>query len=129
MSEQSILGRAKAMSFVCTTSRENTKKFYGETLGLKLISEDPFAVAYETDGRMLRISSLKDFKAQPFTVLGWSIPDIVAGVKALKARGVTFKIYEGMGQDELGIWKSPDGTALVAWFSDPDGNILSLTQF
>jgi len=129
MSEQSILGQAKAMSFVCTTSRENTKKFYGETLGLKLMSEDPFAVVYETDGRMLRIPSLTDFKPQPFTVLGWSVPDIVAGVKALKARGVKFQIFEGMGQDELGIWMAPGSTTRVAWFTDLDGNILSLTQF
>lgn len=120
---------AKVMTFLCTRMRETAKAFYGETLGLKLVSEDDFAVVYETDGRMLRISSLKDFKPQDFTVLGWSVPDIATSVKALKSKGVTFHIYEGLGQDALGIWTSPGKDARVAWFKDTDGNVLSLTQF
>ena len=125
----SLPSSAQAMSFVATTSRENAKAFYGDILGLKPISEDPFAVVFETDGRKLRIPPMKEFKPQPFTVLGWSVPDIAAAVKALKAKGVHFEIFDGLGQDELGIWNSPAGDARVAWFKDPDGNILSLTQF
>lgn len=61
-------------------------------------------------------------------MFGWNVSDIVAAAKDLRARGVAFTIYDGMGQDELGVWTSPDGKAKVAWFSDPDGNVLSLSQ-
>jgi catechol 2,3-dioxygenase-like lactoylglutathione lyase family enzyme len=94
-----------------------------------MISEDPFAVVFDLNGTMLRISTVEDFKAQPHTVLGWEVEDIAATIKALKAKGVRFTIYDGMGQDELGVWSAPGGRAKVAWFLDPDGNNLSLTQF
>lgn len=124
-----IPASAKPMNFIITRDREKARGFYGGVLGFKQVSDDNFALVYDMNGTMLRISTLKDFKAEPHTVLGWAVPDIVSAAKALKAKGVKFNIYEGFGQDELGIWKSPAGDAQVAWFLDPDGNNLSLTQF
>ena len=119
---------AKAATFIITRDRAAAKKFYGETLGFKQIHEDDFAVVYDLNGTKLRISTVKDHKPQPHTVLGWEVADIVADVKALKATGVKFNVYEGFGQDELGIWTAPGTTNKVAWFLDPDGNNLSLAQ-
>lgn len=120
---------AKAMTFIVTRDRETARKFYGDTLGFQAASEDDFALVYDLNGTMLRISTLKDHAPQRHTVLGWEVPDIEAAVKALKAKGVTFNVYDGFGQDALGIWTAPGSTNKVAWFLDPDGNNLSLTQF
>ena len=120
---------AKTMSFIITRDREKARAFYGGVLGFPVVSEDNFALVYDMNGTMLRISTLKNFEPQQHTVLGWEVPDIAAAVKALKAKGVTFNIYDGFGQDELGIWTAPASTHKVAWFLDPDGNNLSLTQF
>jgi extradiol dioxygenase family protein len=120
---------AKAIAFVVTRDRAKAKAFYGETLGFALLHEDDFAVVYDLNGTMLRISTVKDHKAPPHTVLGWDVPDIVAIATTLRAHGVTFNVYPGFGQDELGIWTAPGTGDKVAWFLDPDGNNLSLTQF
>ena len=119
---------AKAMTFIATRDRETAKKFYSGTLGFAQIHEDDFAVVFDLNGIMLRISTVKDHKPVPHTVLGWEVPDIEAAVKALTAKGVKFNIYEGFGQDALGIWSAPGSTNKVAWFLDPDGNTLSLSQ-
>lgn len=119
---------AKVMTFLVTRDRAAAKKFYGETLGFKQIGEDDFAVVFDLGGTMLRISTVKDHTPPMHMVLGWQVPDIVAAVKALKAKGVKFNIYEGFQQDELGIWTAPGSTDKVAWFLDPDGNNLSLAQ-
>jgi len=120
---------AKTMSFIITRDLERSKRFFSETLGFTQTGEDPFAAVFDLNGVMLRITPIKDHKASPHTVLGWEVADIEAEVKALTARGITFSIYEGFEMDALGIWKSPDGKAKVAWFLDPDGNNLSLAQF
>ena len=119
---------AKAATFIITRDRAVAKKFYGETLGFKQVGEDDFAVVFDLNGTKLRISTVKDHKPQMHTVLGWEVPDIVAAVKTLKAKGVTFNIYKGFDQDELGIWTAPGSTSRIAWFLDPDGNNLSLAQ-
>jgi len=119
---------AKAATFIVTRDRAAAKKFYGETLGFKQLSEDDFAVVFDLNNTKLRISTVKDHKPQAHTVLGWEVPDIVAAVKTLTAKGVKFNIYEGFQQDELGIWTPPGGTSKIAWFLDPDGNNLSLAQ-
>src|SRR5262249_46345646 len=104
------------------------KTFYSKVVGLKLVSEDPFALVFDAGGTMFRVAIVE--KAQPpaYTVLGWIVPDIRTAVRRITRRGVQFQRYEGMGQDEAGIWMSPSG-AKVAWFTDPDGNTLSLTEF
>jgi len=127
MTNQSILGGAKAACFVCVTDRARAKAFYGETLGLRLIHEDNFATVFDSNGTTLRVSPAKDFKPQPFTVLGWEVPEIKSTVKALAAVGIEFMRVPGLPQDELGIW-SPAPGIFVAWFKDPDGNTLSVAQ-
>jgi catechol 2,3-dioxygenase-like lactoylglutathione lyase family enzyme len=120
---------AKAMTFIVTRDREKSKAFYSGVLGFQMSHEDPFAAVFDLNGTALRISTVPNFQAQAHTVLGWEVPDIVASVKALVSKGVKFTVYDGMGQDDLGIWSPPGGSTKVAWFLDPDGNNLSLTQF
>jgi catechol 2,3-dioxygenase-like lactoylglutathione lyase family enzyme len=127
MSNQSILGGAKAGCFVCVTDRARAKAFYGGTLGLTLKHEDGFAIVFDSNGTTLRVSPVKDLKPQPFTVLGWEVPDIKAAVKALAGAGIEFVRVPGLPQDESGIW-SPAPGIFVAWFKDPDGNMLSVAQ-
>ena len=119
---------AKVGTFLATRDRARAKAFFADTLGFHAVHEDDYAVVYDLNGTHLRISAVKEFTPQPFTVLGWNVPDIALALRALKAKGVTFNIYEGMGQDVLGIWTPPGSTAKVAWFLDPDGNVLSLSQ-
>lgn len=104
------------------------RAFYSDKLGLTPISEDDFALVYDLGGTMLRVSFVPDYSPHAHTVLGWRVNDIEGKVDELKARGVDFLIYEGFGQDDRGIWAAPDGSAKVAWFNDPFGNNLSLTQ-
>ena len=123
----SIPATAKIVTFLCTRDRATAKAFYGGTLGLTLTSEDDYAVVFDANGTTLRISPVKELKPQPFTVLGWHVADVPATVKALNAAGVAFERYEFLAQDELGIW-SPGGDVHVAWFKDPDGNLLSVSD-
>jgi catechol 2,3-dioxygenase-like lactoylglutathione lyase family enzyme len=116
------------VAFVATTDPKRANIFYAKTLGLRLVSEDGFALAFDAGGTMLRVAIVKTLQPAGYTVLGWIVPDIAKAVRALVKRGVEFQRYDGMGQDDLGIWSSPSG-ARVAWFTDPEGNTLSLTQF
>lgn len=125
-----LLHSAAPVSFVLTADRTRSKPFYAGALGLKILAEDPFAVTFALAGNAtIRLTDLPGHEALGHTVLGWNVPDIRAAVAALRDRGITFKVYEGFGQDDDGIWEAPGGGAKVAWFSDPDGNVLSLTQF
>jgi catechol 2,3-dioxygenase-like lactoylglutathione lyase family enzyme len=121
------LGRFDVMAFAPTIDAARAVEFYRDTLGLPLISQDSFAAAFDAHGIMLRVSIVPSFTPQPFTVLGWKVPDIAAVVKELSAAGVKFERYMD-SQDELNIWTAPGG-ANVAWFKYPDGNILSVTEF
>lgn len=123
------LESAKPVAFVTVTDREAGRAFYADTLGLAHLSSDDFGDFHQFGaGGLLRLTPMPDFQAHPHPVLGWDVPDIAEAARQLKAKGVSFTIYEGMGQDELGIWTAPDGKAKVAWFSDPFGNVLSLSQ-
>jgi catechol 2,3-dioxygenase-like lactoylglutathione lyase family enzyme len=115
------------IAFVATTDPLRAKAFYAQTLGLRLVREDGFALAFDAGGTMLRVAIVQTLQPAPYTVLGWIVPDIGNAVQNLQARGVVFQRYEWMTQDDLGVWSSPSG-ARVAWFADPDGNTLSLTQ-
>jgi catechol 2,3-dioxygenase-like lactoylglutathione lyase family enzyme len=122
------LGQFDVMAFAPTIDAKRAVEFYRDTLGLSLISQDGFAAAFDAHGFMLRVTSVpKPLTPQPFTVLGWKVPDIAAAVKGLAAAGVEFERYMD-SQDDLNIWTAPGG-AKVAWFKDQDGNILSLTEF
>jgi catechol 2,3-dioxygenase-like lactoylglutathione lyase family enzyme len=115
------------VAFVATTDPRRAKAFYAKTLGLHLVSEDGFALAFNAGGTMLRVAIVNTLQPAGYTVLGWIVPDIAKAVRGLVKRGVRFQRYDGMPQDDLGIWPSPSG-ARVAWFTDPDGNTLSLTE-
>jgi catechol 2,3-dioxygenase-like lactoylglutathione lyase family enzyme len=125
-----MLGDYEVMAFVGTTQPERAKAFYGEVLGLKLVEDAWWAIVYEVGGRHLHIEKARDkFTPVPFTALGWKVPDIKATVEKLAKKGVKFERFPELQHDAAGIWASPDGAAEVAWFKDPDGNTLSLTQF
>lgn len=116
------------VAFIHVSDRERGLGYYSTTLGLKIRGSDPFGDFLELDGVLIRLTALPDFKPHPHPVFGWNVDDIRAAVATLRGQGVAFTVYEGMGQDDLGIWTSPDGRAKVAWFADPDGNVLSLSQ-
>lgn len=123
-----MLGAAKIVAFVSTRDPVRARAFYGGVLGLRFVSEDRFAVVFDANGTMLRVSITDALEPAPHTVLGWDVPDIASAVRGLFAKGVAFERYPFLSQDEVGIWTAPGG-ARVAWFKDPDGNLLSLTQF
>jgi catechol 2,3-dioxygenase-like lactoylglutathione lyase family enzyme len=123
-----VLSGNDLIAFVATTDMDRARPFYGETLGLKLLDDGPYACAFDASGTMLRVTLVPELQPAGYTVCGWRVADIAGAVIALGERGVTFTRYEGMEQDELGVWTAPGG-AKVAWFADPDGNTLSLTQF
>ena len=122
-----MLGSRDLTVLVGTARFDEARTFYQETLGLALVSQDPFAAVFDANGTTLRLSRVEELTPQPFAVLGWSVPDIEAAVDALKARGVELERYPGMEQDERGLWQAPGGPR-IAWFRDPDGNTLSLTE-
>ena len=122
-----MLDQAKVVAFVPTNDPNSARAFYQSTLGLALVHEDPFAIVFDAGGTALRVTKVGPFTPAPFTVLGWEVADIEAEVQALAARGIAFERIEGLEQDRLGIWTAPGG-AKVAWFKDPDGNILSLSS-
>jgi catechol 2,3-dioxygenase-like lactoylglutathione lyase family enzyme len=116
------------IAFVATRDPDRAKKFYSGTLGLPLVSEElPFALVFDAHGTMLRVTVVKKLKPAGYTVLGWQVPNIAAAANGLTKAGVRFERYPGMQQDALGIWTSPGG-GKVAWFMDPDGNTLSISQ-
>jgi catechol 2,3-dioxygenase-like lactoylglutathione lyase family enzyme len=124
----SRLSKYNIVGFVNIVDVARAKEFYRDTLGLRLVSEEPpFALVFEANGIMLRLGMAKELPPARGTVLGWQVPDISAAVEDLGQAGIRFERYEQMKQDELGIWTSPTG-AKVAWFKDPDGNILSVSE-
>jgi catechol 2,3-dioxygenase-like lactoylglutathione lyase family enzyme len=120
-------GDFRLMAFLATLDGVRARAFYEATLGLRVLSDDDFALALDAGGTMLRIQKVASFTPHPFTALGWQVPDVTAAVVQLGAKGIAFQRYPGLGQDDLGIWRAPSG-ARVAWFKDPDGNTLSLTE-
>ena len=123
-----ILESAKPAIVICTRDRARATVFYRETLGLALAYEDNFAAVFHTGGVTLRVSFVADFTPHGHVILGFHVPDVRATVKALREKGVTFNIYPGFNQDELGVLTLPGGVRHVAWFKDPDGNFLSVTN-
>ena len=122
-----MLGRETIMTFVATLDGARARAFYEGVLGLEVTSDDDFALALAVDGAgtMLRIQKVASFRPHPFTALGWQVKDIEGTVNELGRRGVAFQRFEGLEQDDAGIWTAPSGTR-VAWFKDPDGNALML---
>jgi catechol 2,3-dioxygenase-like lactoylglutathione lyase family enzyme len=123
-----MLATATFVGFIPVRDITAARAFYAETLGLTVAEQSPFALVLDANGTMLRVTPVPDHEPRPFTIAGWEVPDLAEVVTALTSRGVTFTRYDGIDQDEQGVWTSPSG-ARVAWFPDPDGNNLSLAQF
>lgn len=124
-----MLSDARPVCFIHTADAERARAFYTGTLGLTEAGSDPYAVTYDLAGTMLRLTTVDGHVPRPHTVLGWRVEDIAATIDDLVARGVVFAVYDGFGQDERGIWTDPGSGTRIAWFNDPEGNNLSLTQF
>ena len=122
-----MLGSEKIMSFVGVSDADKARAFYRDTLGLSLVSEDGFALAFDVGGIMLRVTPVHEVRPQPHTVLGWQVKDATATARALAKAGVQLERYPHVQQDEDGVWTAPGG-AKIAWFKDPDGNVLSIAQ-
>jgi catechol 2,3-dioxygenase-like lactoylglutathione lyase family enzyme len=122
-----VLESSDLVAFVAATDLRRARVFYEQTLGLPVLEQDDFACVLDAHGTTVRVTAVPEPARAGYTVLGWRVTDIAAAVSDLTARGVTFLRYGGMSQDEQGIWAAPGG-ARVAWFADPDGNTLSLTQ-
>lgn len=122
------LASAPLVAFLATVDAKRARAFYVDTLGLSLVEDSPFALVVEANDTMVRIQKVEAFTPHPFTALGWAVEDIAATVRDLARKGIAVTRYPGMDQDADGIWTSPAG-ARIAWFRDPDGNVLSLTEF
>jgi len=122
-----MLGAINIVAFVPTKDPAKARSFYEGVLGLRFVKDDGFAMVLDANGIMIRVAKTPDFKPAQFTILGWQVSGIEEVVAALQARGVNFERFGFFEQDELGIWTAPTGDK-VAWFKDPDGNVLSVSQ-
>jgi catechol 2,3-dioxygenase-like lactoylglutathione lyase family enzyme len=122
-----MLGTATPVAFVSTTDPARARAFYETTLGLPLLADDAFAVVFDLGATTLRVTRVDALTPQPFTVLGWRVTDLATVVRDLAARGVAFERFADVEQDADGIWTAPSRTR-VAWFRDPDGNVLSVSE-
>jgi len=122
------LAGARPVAMITVKDRKAAEPFYAEALGLPRKGDDGFAALFDLDGVTLRLTEVPTYAATGHPVLGWQVADMEQAVDGLAANGVAMTIYPGLGQDGKGIWTSPDGGAKVAFFNDPDGNCLSLTQ-
>jgi catechol 2,3-dioxygenase-like lactoylglutathione lyase family enzyme len=118
----------RLIAFVASARPDDARAFYRDVLGLTFVEESPFAIVFLSGQTMLRIQKVAEVPEPNDTALGWEVDDIAARMAELAGKGVAFARFDGIGQDKSGIWHAPDGTK-VAWFRDPDGNLLSLTQF
>jgi predicted enzyme related to lactoylglutathione lyase len=127
---KSTLGVSDLIAFAPTTDPEKARAFYEGVLGLRLLADEkPFALVFDANGIMLRVTTVRELKPQQFTILGWKVADIESTVDRLVGVGVQFQRYKGVNDsDSRGVWNSPSG-ARIAWFKDPDGNVLSVTEF
>lgn len=122
-----LLGSQKIIAMVPTKDKMRAREFYENVLGLRFVVDDSFALVFEGNGAQIRITKVPEFTVTPYTILGWIVSDITRAITDLQKAGVEFNKYEFLPQDGPPLWTAPDGTK-VAWFKDPDGNTLSLTQ-
>jgi catechol 2,3-dioxygenase-like lactoylglutathione lyase family enzyme len=122
-----MLTHSPLIAFIPTKDATRARRFYEKVLGLRFVNDDSFAIVMEANGTMVRIVRVGDYTPFPFTILGWQVGDIHRTVAEMAGKGVTFSRYGFLEQEEDGVWSAPGG-AKVAWFTDPDGNTLSLSQ-
>ena len=121
-----MLEQGKMVGFVFTTDYERARSFYEGKLGFRFVSQDGHALVLHTGKNLIRIAKLPEFTAQRGTVLGWEVENVEATVNELTKKGVTIEKYPWVADKETGIWATPNGDK-VAWFKDPDGNVLSVS--
>jgi catechol 2,3-dioxygenase-like lactoylglutathione lyase family enzyme len=121
------LSDTQLVAFLATRDADRARSFYAGTLGLRLVADTQHALVLDAAGTLLRIQKVDALSPHPFTALGWKVLDIALEMTEMKTKGIRFERYEFLNQDEAGVWISPDGTK-VAWFKDPDGNTLSLSE-
>ena len=122
-----MINNQKLKAFIPTINPKKAKEFYQNLLDLKLISEDNFAMEFDFNDTIIRINTVPSLTPHPFTILGWDVDDIINEINHLNSKGIIFEKYDFLEQNALGIWTAPSGTK-VAWFKDPDGNLLSLSE-
>ncbi len=122
-----MLSQCKLVGFAPITDADRARRFYGDVLGLSFVYQDQFAVVFEAAGNRIRLARMEKVDPAPYTILGWEVPDIDSVTSELAGRGVVFERYSFLEQNDRGVWSAPGG-AKVAWFKDPDGNLLSLSQ-
>lgn len=122
-----MLGSTNIVAFVPIKNAEKARAFYESVLGLRFVKDDGFALVFEANGIMIRAAKMNDFTPAQFTILGWQVSGIENMVQALQSKGVHFEVFGFFKQDELAIWTAPTGDK-VAWFKDPDGNMLSVSE-
>jgi catechol 2,3-dioxygenase-like lactoylglutathione lyase family enzyme len=125
--EACMLGAMNIIAFVSTKNPEKARSFYEGVLGLRFVKDDGFAMVLDANGTMIRVAKVQEFKPAQFTILGWQVAGIEKVVAVLQEKGVQFERFDFFEQDQLGIWTAPSGDK-VAWFKDPDGNVLSVSQ-
>jgi catechol 2,3-dioxygenase-like lactoylglutathione lyase family enzyme len=123
-----MLETSDVIAFAAATNLDRARAFYAGTLGLRLVEQNEYACVFDANGTMLRVTVVAEVAGHGYTGLGWRVGDIAKVCADLRAMGVAFNRYEGMDQDDIGVWTTPGGDR-IAWFTDPDGNTLSLTQF
>lgn len=123
-----MLAQFEPMGFIPTVDADRARRFYVDTLGLQFLFDDQFALVVRAGSIDLRIVRMSSFSPAPCTIFGWKVPEIEAAVRHLSAAGISFERYPFLEQDADGIWSAPGGAAKVAWFKDPDGNLLSISQ-
>jgi catechol 2,3-dioxygenase-like lactoylglutathione lyase family enzyme len=123
-----VLATSDVIAFASTTDLARARRFYEDLLGLSVVAVNGYACVFDAHGTMLRITAVAEVARPGYTVLGWRVADIAATVTGLASVGVIFSRYDGMEQDAQGVWTTPNGDR-IAWFTDPDGNVLSLTEF
>ena len=123
-----MLQAGDVIAFAASADLSRARAFYEQVLGLRMTEQNDFACVFDANGTMLRVTAVAEVARPGYTVLGWRVADIVATARGLARRGVVFLRYDGMNQDDDDVWTTPGGDK-VAWFADPDGNVLSLTQF
>jgi catechol 2,3-dioxygenase-like lactoylglutathione lyase family enzyme len=122
-----MLTHSRLIAFVPTKDAARARHFYEDVLGLGFVSDDSFAIVMDANGTMIRIARVEDFTPFPFTILGWQVDDIHKAIAELTSKGVQFTRYAYFEQSGDGVWTAPGGTQ-IAWFTDPDGNTLSISQ-
>jgi catechol 2,3-dioxygenase-like lactoylglutathione lyase family enzyme len=122
-----MLNRSRLVSFIATADTDRARAFYGGTLGLPLVQDGGYAIVFDANGTQLRVQRVDAVAPHAYTALGWEVDDLTAAVRALAAAGVAMARFPGLSLDADGIWDTPDGSR-VAWFHDPDGNTLSVSQ-